>query len=89
MKVSTEIDNNFGYEKITQLVDNIPLNSLYYRWNETVHFLFCDGQFYWWKNLEKPGKTTDLPQVTDKHYHIEITLVLLPINNSQATVDEK
>jgi hypothetical protein len=28
MKVSTEIDNNFGYEKITQLVDNIPLNSI-------------------------------------------------------------
>ena len=27
MKVSTEIDNNFGYEKITQLVDNIPLRS--------------------------------------------------------------
>jgi hypothetical protein len=27
MKVSTEIDNNFGYEKITQLVDNIPLIS--------------------------------------------------------------
>ena len=26
MKVSTEIDNNFGYEKITQLVDNIHLN---------------------------------------------------------------
>ena len=25
MKVITEIDNNFGYEKITQLVDNIPL----------------------------------------------------------------
>ena len=25
MKISTEIDNNFGYEKITQLVDNIPL----------------------------------------------------------------
>ena len=34
-------------------------------------------------------KTTDLPQVTDKLYHIEITLVLLPIDNSQATVDEK
>ena len=27
MKVSTEIDNNFGYEKITQLVDNIPLTN--------------------------------------------------------------
>ena len=25
MKVSTEIDKNFGYEKITQLVDDIPL----------------------------------------------------------------
>jgi hypothetical protein len=29
MKVSTEIDNNFGYEKITQLVDNIPLKHRY------------------------------------------------------------
>jgi hypothetical protein len=28
MKVSTEIDNNFGYEKITQLVDNIPLSKM-------------------------------------------------------------
>jgi hypothetical protein len=36
-----------------------------------------------------PGDTTDLPQVTDQLYHIEITLVLLPIDNSQATVDEK
>ena len=26
MKVSTEIDNNFEYEKNTQLVDNIPLS---------------------------------------------------------------
>jgi hypothetical protein len=27
MKVSTENDNNFGYEKITILVDNMPLNA--------------------------------------------------------------
>jgi hypothetical protein len=26
MKISTENDNNFGYEKITIVVDNIPLN---------------------------------------------------------------
>jgi hypothetical protein len=26
MKVSTENDNNFGYEKTTIVVDNIPLN---------------------------------------------------------------
>ena len=44
MKVSTEIDNNFGYEKIRQLVDNIPLstdmenchNCSVYRRNERV-----------------------------------------------------
>ena len=29
MKVSTENDNNFGYEKITILVDNIPLKHFY------------------------------------------------------------
>jgi hypothetical protein len=27
MKVSTENDNNFGYEKITIVVDNMPLKS--------------------------------------------------------------
>jgi len=29
MKVSTENDNNFGYEKITVLVDNMPLNKMF------------------------------------------------------------
>jgi hypothetical protein len=33
MKVSTEIDNNFGYDKITQLVDNIPLISDQLKYN--------------------------------------------------------
>ena len=28
MKVSTEIDNNFGYEKITQLVNNIQITDI-------------------------------------------------------------
>jgi hypothetical protein len=27
MKVSTENDNNFGYEKITIVVDNMPLEA--------------------------------------------------------------
>jgi hypothetical protein len=36
MKVSTEIDNNFGYEKNTQLVDNIPLTRLVIGTSRTV-----------------------------------------------------
>jgi hypothetical protein len=42
MKVSTEIDNNFGYEKITQLVDNIPLSKeqLYYCKSNPVKLTF-------------------------------------------------
>jgi hypothetical protein len=47
------------------------------------------GPVYWWRKPEFNEKSTDLSQVTDKLYHIEITLVLLPINNSQVTVDDK
>jgi hypothetical protein len=41
MKVSTENDNNFGYEKITIVVDNSPLSrGIHVLWTHSTRFYF-------------------------------------------------
>jgi hypothetical protein len=39
----------------------------------TIFQFYRSGQYYWWRKLEYPGKTTDLPQVRQTLSHIVVS----------------
>ena len=51
--------------------------------NNILVILLC-GQFYWWMkpSTQEKEKSTALPQVTDKLYHIMLYRVLLTISRN-------